>query len=108
MVNTIREKLLPQDLLVKIPELGFNAETSLAEIVIHVKYFFEPFTWLVAECEVQGDDVLFYGYVIHRGAPFFSEWGSFRLKQLAEVQSDEGFGVELDLQFKSCKFSEYK
>ena len=100
--------MLPQNLQEKIPKLGFNEETPLAEIVIHAKYFFESFTWLVAECEIQGDDVLFYGHVIHRGAPLFSEWGSFRLKHLEEIEPDDGVGVERDLQFIACKFSEFK
>ena len=102
-----REELLPQELLVKIPPLYANEEASAVETIIRLKYFLASFTWLVAECEVQGDDVLFYGYVINHSAPDCSEWGYFTLNQLMEVKLPGGIGVERDIYFKECKFSEY-
>ena len=103
-----REELLPKEVLDKIPPLYTYEETSANDIVIQVKYFLVSFTWLVAECEVQGDDVMFYGYVINHTTPEFSEWGSFTLRQLMEVKLPGGLGVERDLYFDAVKFGECK
>ena len=102
-----REELLPKKLLERIPPLNSNDGSQAAKIIIHAKYFIAIFTWLVAECEVQADDVLFYGFVENAADPQMSEWGYFTLKQLMEIKLHVGLGVERDLYFKECTFSEY-
>ena len=102
-----REKLLPQELLEQIPPLYFNEGTPADETIIRAKYFIDIFTWLAAECETRGDDVLFYGYVVNAAEPHLSEWGYFTLKQLMEIRLRGGIGVERDLSFKKCAFGEY-
>ena len=102
-----REQLLPQELLEQIPVLYSNEKIKTDSIIIIVKYFLASFTWLVTECEVQEDDVLFYGYVINHGDPDCSEWGYFTLNQLLEVRLHGYFEVERDLYFKQCTFGEY-
>ena len=102
-----REELLPNELLERIPPLLSNAETPTDEIIIYVKYFLASFTWLVAECEVIDNDVRFYGYTINTNELHFSEWGSFTLNQLMEIKLYGVLGVERDLYFEECTFSEY-
>jgi len=102
-----REELLPQELLEQIPALDSDEETTANEIIIKVKYFLAGFTWLVAKCEVQGNDVMFYGYVINHTDPHFSEWGCFSLNELMSVKLFGALGVERDLFFKECTFGEY-
>ena len=103
-----REQLLPQELLVQIPALDSDEDTTTNEIVIKVKYFLAGFTWLATECEEQEDgDVLFFGYVINHSQPDFSEWGYFTLNELMKIKLFGCLGVERDLFFKECTFGEY-
>ena len=102
-----REELFPQELQELIPPLYSNEGTSFNDTIIWAKYFIASFTWLVAECEVKGDDVLFYGYVINASDPHLSEWGYFTLSQLMENKLFGILSVERDLYFKECKFGEY-
>lgn len=99
-----REQLLPQDVLQKIPRLYSNEKTPVKEKMIWVRYFLASFTWLVAECRVQKDDVLFFGCTI---SPHGSEWGYFTLSQLAEIKIPNIPEVECDMYFKECTFEEY-
>ena len=102
-----RDELLPKELLEKIPLLYSTEDIPLNDTLIKLKYFLSSFTWLVAECEVQEDnDVLFFGYVFNHADPDCSEWGYFTLGQLMEIRLFESLGVERDLWFKECKFSE--
>ena len=102
-----REDLLPQELMKRIPALDSDEESTTDEIIVRVKYFMGNFTWLVAKCEPQGDDVLFYGYVINHNDPIFSEWGCFTLKELMGITVFGSLGVERDLYFDECTFGEY-
>jgi len=102
-----REKLLPQELLEQIPALYSDERTSLKKRLIKVKYFLANFTWLVVECEVQEDDVMFFGYVINHSDPDLSEWGYFTLNQLLEIKLYGILGVERDLYFTECTLGEY-
>jgi hypothetical protein len=103
-----KEELLPKEILEQIPPLYSNEETPTDQMIIRVKYFIAPFTWLVTECEVQDDgDVLFFGYVINHNDNFCSEWGYFTLNQLMEIKLYGAVGVERDLYFTKCTFGEY-
>lgn len=102
-----KEELLPQELIKRIPSLHANDEIPSGKTIVRVKYFLASFTWLVTECEVQDDDVLFYGYVINHNDPYCSEWGYFTLQQLMEIRLFGCVGVERDLYFKPCTFDAY-
>ena len=102
-----RNELLPPELLKQIPALYYNERTPTDKVIIKVKYFLASFTWLVTECEIQEDDVLFFGYVINHGDPDCSEWCYFTLNQLMEIKLYGCLGVERDLYFKECTFGEY-
>ena len=102
-----KKELLPYELMKQIPALYSGEAIPANEKIIKVKYFIGSFTWLVAECETDGDDVLFFGYVINHGAPDCSEWGYFTLNQLAEIKVFGFIEVERDLYFKECTFGKY-
>ena len=99
-----RDELLPMEVLKQIPPLYSNEKTPTDEIIIRVKYFLASFTWLVTECEVQDDDIMFYGYTINHSDPDCSEWGYFTLNQLMEINPIK---VERDLYFEECTFEKY-
>ena len=103
-----REKLLPQELLERIPALYSGEDIPLKKKIIKAKYFIANFTWLVTECEIQKDgDVLFFGYVINHSDQNCSEWGYFTLNQLIEIRLFGVIEVERDLYFNECTFGKY-
>jgi len=92
--------LLPPEIRSVLPKLRDQEKTD--DPVVHIKYFFPAgnWTWFVTEGESEGDDFLFYGYVIG----LEKEWGYFTLKQLEEIEIG-GLSVERDLYFKQENFS---
>ena len=102
-----RNQLLPPELLQQIPALYYNEGNPADKTIIKVKYFLSSFTWLVTECKIQENDVLFYGYVINHSYPDCSEWCYFTLNQLMGVRLFGCLGVERDLYFKECTFGAY-
>lgn len=102
------KELLPKELLQTIPPLYANEAIPIADVIIRAKYFLANFTWLVTECEVQDDDILFFGYVINHASPDYSEWGYFSLLEMRKVRLFGSLGVERDFHFKPCSFSDYR
>ena len=92
--------LLPPEIRNVLPKLYAQEKTD--DPIVHIKYFFPAgnWTWFVTEGETDGDDFLFYGYVIG----LEKEWGYFTLKQLEEIEF-RGLTVERDLYFKQETFS---
>jgi Protein of unknown function (DUF2958) len=92
-------ELLPSELREQLPKLYEQEGTE--DKIVHIKYFFPAgnWTWFVIEGEPEGDDFLFFGYVIG----IEKEWGYFTLKQLEEINI-EGLTVERDLYFKQESF----
>jgi Protein of unknown function (DUF2958) len=93
-------ELLPSELREQLPKLYEQEGTE--DKIVYIKYFFPAgnWTWLVIEGETEGDDFLFFGYVIG----LEKEWGYFTLKQLEEINI-QGLTVERDLYFKQENFS---
>ena len=93
-------ELLPPELRSQLPKL--YAQEGAEDHFVYIKYFFPVanWTWFVTEGEPQGDDFLFFGYVIG----LEKEWGYFTLKQLEEINF-RGLEVERDLYFKRETFS---
>lgn len=107
--NMNMNQLLPRELLQTIPPLYANEHIPTSDVIIKAKYFLASFTWLVTEYEVQEDgDILFFGYVINHSYPDGSEWGYFSFNEMRKVRLFGAVGIERDLFFKPCKFSEYK
>ncbi|HQU82376.1 MAG TPA: DUF2958 domain-containing protein [Pyrinomonadaceae bacterium] len=93
-------ELLPTDLRNQLPKLHDQEKTD--DPLVYIKFFFPAgnWTWFVTEGEANGNDFLFYGYVIG----LEKEWGYFTLKQLEEINI-HGLTVERDLYFKQENFS---
>ena len=93
-------ELLPIELREQLPKLYEQEETE--DKIVYIKYFFPAgnWTWFVIEGEPEGDDFLFFGYVIG----LEKEWGYFTLKQIEEINLHE-LTVERDLYFKQENFS---
>ncbi len=102
------QQLLPKELLATIPPLYANEATPLKDAIIRAKFFLGSFTWLVTECEVQDNDILFFGYVINHAYPDGSEWGYSSFNEMRKVKLFSTVGIERDLYFSPCKFSDYK
>jgi len=96
-------KLLTEELRKALPKL--REQAGSADPIVHAKFFFPAsgWTWFVTEGEPNGDDFLFYGYVIG----FESEWGPFGLRELEEVEVD-GFRIERDILFEPTPFSKIR
>ena len=93
-------ELLPTELREQLPKL--YEQEGIEDKIVYLKYFFPAgnWTWFVIEGEPEGDDFLFFGYVIG----LEKEWGYFTLKQLEEIKI-HGLTVERDLYFKQESFS---
>lgn len=93
-------ELLPPELRNQLPKLYSQEGTE--DPFVYIKFFFPAgnWTWFVTEGEPEGNDFIFYGYVIG----LEREWGHFTLKQLEEINF-HGLTVERDFYFKQGKFS---
>lgn len=96
-------RLLTEELRKALPIL--REQEGSADPIVYAKFFFPAsgWTWFVIEGEPNGDDFLFYGYVIG----FESEWGHFGLRELEEVEVD-GFRIERDIFFEPTPFSKIR
>jgi hypothetical protein len=93
-------ELLPPEIREVLPK--FHAQEKLEDPLVYLKFFFPAgnWTWFVTEGEAEGDDFLFYGYVIG----LEREWGYFALSELEEINI-QFLTVERDLYFKQESFS---
>jgi hypothetical protein len=93
-------ELLPENLKDQLPKLYEQGEVE--DKFVYAKFFFPAgnWTWFVTEGSAEGNDFLFFGYVIG----FEGEWGYFSLRELEEVEV-KGLTVERDLYFTPDKFS---
>lgn len=93
-------ELLPPEIRNELPKLHGQEQTE--DPLVYVKFFFPAgnWTWFMTEGEEEGDDFLFYGYVIG----LEREWGYFTLRQLEEINV-QFLTVERDLYFKQETFS---
>ncbi len=99
--------LLPPDLEAQLPPL-YSTEDVPAEEKLAVCKFFFPMgrgTWYAVEGSRQGEDVLFFGFVVSPLGPDCDEWGYFTLAELESVQV-YGLAIERDLWFKPTPMSE--
>ena len=93
-------ELLPKDVRENLPKL-YSQEGS-EDPIVYLKFFtpFANWTWFVTEGESEGDDFMFFGYVIG----LEREWGYFTLNQLQEIDV-HNLTVERDLYFRQESFS---
>lgn len=93
-------KLLTDELRARLPPL--YSQEAEAEPVVHAKFFLGSWTWYVTEGSPQGDDFLFFGFVVG----FESEFGYFLLSELESVTNQLGLHVERDLHFQPGKLTD--
>lgn len=93
-------RLLSEELKQALPKL--SSQDGVKDPIVHAAFFFlaSGWIWFVTEGEQDGDDFLFFGYVIG----LESEWGHFALSELEEVNV-HGLRVERDFSFDSTPFS---
>jgi Protein of unknown function (DUF2958). len=88
-------QFFPDEVKASLPKL--YAQEQVKDPIVHVK-FFQPWgawTWFATEGEQQGDDFIFFGYVIGQER----EWGYFSLNDLTSVTGPFGLKIERDIHF---------
>ena len=95
-------ELLPDSARARVPPL--YAQEGNADPIVHVKYFTPDsgWTWYATEGSLEGDDFVFFGYVIG----LESEWGYFALSELGAARGPLGLPIERDLHFHPAPISE--
>ncbi|MGE3466342.1 MAG: DUF2958 domain-containing protein [Pyrinomonadaceae bacterium] len=93
-------RLLDDVLRNALPKLREQAGSK--DPTVFAKFFFPAsgWTWFVTEGEENGNDFLFFGYVIG----FEPEWGYFSLSELESVEIS-GVKIERDIYFEQMPFS---
>lgn len=95
-------QLLTAELRAQLPPL--YSQEKMQDPIVHLKLFcpWSNWTWFATEGSPEGDDVIFFGYVIG----FEEEWGYFSLSELEEVRGPGGLTIERDLYFQPAPFSQ--
>lgn len=96
-------ELLTEELRARLPALYSTEGTPAMEKHVYAKFFFPMgnWTWFVLEGSPEGDNFLFFGYVIGHE----EELGYFSLSEL-EAINIHGLKVERDLYFTEGTLSE--
>ena len=92
-------KLMTKEIEKNLPPLYSTDDVPLKEKKAVAK-FFDPtgrYTAFVFEGEKQGDDFLFFAYVISPLGPDCDEMGYVSLKELESVKGRLGLGIERDI-----------
>jgi hypothetical protein len=97
-------KLLTDEVHASLPAL--YAQENEKDPMVHAKFFtpWTGWTWYVTEGSQEGDDFIFFGYVIG----FEKEWGYFSLNELESARGPGGLTIERDLYFTPKRKSEIK
>ncbi len=88
-------ELLPSEWRSRLPPL--YAQENNKDPTIYLKFFTPDsnWTWYVTEGSPEGDDFIFFGYVIGLEA----EWGYFSLNELTTIRGPLNLPIERDLYF---------
>ena len=75
-------KLFPPEVRAAVPPL--YSQEGASDPIVHLKFFTpdSSWTWFVTEASAEGDDVLFFGFVIG----LEEEWGYFALSEPDSVR----------------------
>jgi hypothetical protein len=95
-------KLLTDELRARLPPL--YSQEAKAEPMVYAKFLLPGtgWSWYVTEGGAEGDDFLFFGFVIG----LESEFGYFVLSELESVRTALGVSVELDLTFTEGRLTD--
>jgi hypothetical protein len=87
--------LLPEEIRKQLPPL--YAQEKNKDPTVYLKLFTPDsnWTWYATEGEQQGEDYIFFGYVIGHAR----EWGYFSLNELSSVKGPMGLKIERDIHF---------
>ncbi|MBX3282376.1 MAG: DUF2958 domain-containing protein [Acidobacteria bacterium] len=93
-------RLLTDELRKALPKL--RSQEGSKDPTVHAAFIFAAsgWIWFATEGQQDGDDFLFFGYVIG----FESEWGYFGLRELEEIDIN-GLRIERDLTFEPMPLS---
>jgi hypothetical protein len=88
-------QFFPDEVRNTLPKLYSQEQTK--DPKVHVKFFcpWNQWTWFATEGEQQGDDFIFFGYVIGHER----EWGYFSLNEMQSVTGPFGLKIERDIYF---------
>jgi len=95
-------QLLTEELRASLPPL--YAQEGNRDPIVHAKFFTPDsnWTWFITEGGPEGDDFIFFGYVVG----FAEEWGYSALSDLESARGPLGFPIERDLYFRAGPWSE--
>jgi hypothetical protein len=95
-------KLLTDELRAKLPPL--YSQEAAAEPIVYAKFFLPGtgWTWYVTEGSPEGDEFLFFGFVVG----LESEFGYFLLSELESVTTALGLHMERDMYFREGKLTD--
>ena len=93
---------LTADDLDNLPRLFATDDEALEDHMLWVKFFDPMGSWTWYAAEWGSEDRLFFGYV----EGFEGEWGYFSLDELLSIGGPSRLGIERDLYFMPCRFSE--
>jgi hypothetical protein len=90
-----RQEMLPAEIREKLPPL-YSQENN-KDPIVYLKLFapFNQWTWFITEGEQQGDDFIFFGYVIGHE----KEWGYTSMNELLAVKGPADLYIERDEYF---------
>lgn len=95
-------ELLTEELRSEIPRLHSQEDDKNPHVYAK---FFNPssgWVWLVTEGQQDGNDYLFYGYIISNTG----EWAYFSLNELEDERLYHGVALERDTTFVSGRFND--
>jgi hypothetical protein len=94
-------QLLTEELRRELPAL--YSQEHVSDPVVQVKFFTPDsnWTWYATEGQPQGDDFIFFGYVVGQER----EWGYFTLAEMESARGPFGLPIERDLCFTPGPFS---
>jgi hypothetical protein len=99
-------KLLTAEILKSTPALYATEDVATEDKKVTAKFFFPSGrgTWFMTELDPY-DEKLAFGYCVSPLGPDCDEWGYFSLTEM-ESLSVGGLGIERDMHFRPCRFSE--
>jgi len=95
-------ELLTDELRARLPPL--YSQEAEADPIVYAKFFLpgSGFTWYVTEGGPQGNDFLFFGFVVGLD----SEFGYFLLSELQSARTPLGLAVERDVGFREGRLTD--
>src|ERR1044072_7858946 len=93
---TEKYEFFPDHIKSQLPPL-YSQENN-KDPIVHIKFFcpWSQWTWYATEGQIEGEDFLFFGYVVG----LEREWGYFALSEMESVTGPARLKIERDIYFK--------